>query len=126
MDGHETTASQLKDLSEPESRTIRQANIDGSCTFVAISDIELKKESIAEFKQWFSQVNREILSQFRGFLGRILVESPDGKHRIIVMTADKESFLAIRASEQHKELHAKALTFMTRPPTLSFYNVAAW
>ncbi|MEP0824682.1 MAG: antibiotic biosynthesis monooxygenase [Nitrososphaera sp.] len=124
MDLHETTTSQLNGLSEQESRTINQASI-GSCTFIAISDIELKKESIAEFKQWFSKVNREVLSQFRGFLGRILIETPDGKHRIIVMTADKESFLAIRASEQHKELHAKALTFMTRPPSLSFYNVAA-
>ncbi|HEX7032947.1 MAG TPA: antibiotic biosynthesis monooxygenase [Nitrososphaera sp.] len=126
MDRHETTTStsQLNDLSEPGSRTVGYASIDG-CTFIAISDIELKKESIADFKQWFSEVNREILSKFRGFLGRVLIESPDGKHRIIVMTADKESFLAIRASEQHKELHTKALTFMTRPPIVSFYNIAA-
>jgi heme-degrading monooxygenase HmoA len=95
-------------------------------TFVAIADIELKRESIAEFKQWFSEVNSKVLPQYRGFLGRILIESPDGRHRIIIMTADKESFLAIRASEQHKELHAKALTFMTKPPALSFYSIAAW
>lgn len=93
--------------------------------FVAIADIELKKEAIAEFKRWFSEVNSKILSQYRGFLGRILIESPDGRHRIIIMTADKESFLAIRASEQHKELHAKALTYMTKPPALSFYSIAA-
>jgi hypothetical protein len=41
------------------------------------------------------------------------------------VTEDKESFLFIRASQQHKELHAKALTFMVRPPKLSFYSIAA-
>jgi heme-degrading monooxygenase HmoA len=95
-------------------------------SFVAIADIELKKESIAEFKQWFSEVNCKILSQFRGFIARILIESPDSStHKIIFMTEDKGSFLSIRASQQHKELHAKALTFMTRPPKLSFYNITA-
>ncbi|HXG05788.1 MAG TPA: antibiotic biosynthesis monooxygenase [Nitrososphaera sp.] len=123
MDWHETVST-TSQLSEPESTISRHAGLD-KCTFIAISDIELKKESVEEFKQWFSKVNREVLSQFKGFLGRFLIESPDGKHRIIVMTADKESFLAIRASKQHKELHAKALTYMTRPPTLSFYNIAA-
>ena len=94
-------------------------------TFIAIADIELKKNSVAEFKRWFSEVNSKILSQFDGFLGRTLIESPDGRHKIICVTKDKESFLAIRASEQHKELHAKALTFMTRPPALSFFKIAA-
>ena len=94
--------------------------------FVAIADIELKKECISEFKQWFSNVNREVLSQFQGFIERVLIESPDGKHKIIFVTTDKEPFLAIRSSQQHKELHAKALTFMKRPPTLSFYNVSAY
>jgi heme-degrading monooxygenase HmoA len=95
-------------------------------SFVAIADIELKKESIAEFKQWFSEVNTKILSQFRGFIARILIESPDSSsHKVIFMTEDKESFLFIRASQQHKELHAKALTFMVRPPKLSFYGIAA-
>ena len=94
-------------------------------SFVAIADIELKKESIAEFKQWFSEVNTKILSRFRGFIARLLIESPDSSHKIIFMTEDKESFLSIRASQQHKELHAKALTFMVRPPKLSFYNIAA-
>lgn len=95
------------------------------CTFISIADVELKKESAEEFKKWFSEVNRKILSRYRGFLGRILIESPDGRHKIIIMTADKESFLAIRASQEHKEIHAKALTFMTRPPAISFYKIAA-
>lgn len=95
-------------------------------SFVAIADIELKKESIAEFKQWFSEVNTKILLRFRGFIARILIESPDSSsHKAIFVTEDKESFLFIRASQQHKELHAKALTFMVRPPKLSFYSIAA-
>ena len=94
-------------------------------TFIAIADIELKEKSVPEFKRWFSEVNSKILSQFDGFMGRTLIESPDGRHKIIFTTRDKESFLAIRASEQHKELHTKALTFMTRPPALSFFKIAA-
>ena len=93
--------------------------------FVSIADIELNKESIAEFKRWFTEVNTKILSQFDGFLGRMLIESPDGRRKIIFVARDKESFLAIRASKQHKELHAMALTFMTRPPALSFFGIAA-
>ena len=93
--------------------------------FVSIADIELNKESIAEFKRWFTEVNTKILSQFDGFLGRMLIESPDGRHKIIFVGRDNESFLAIRASKQHKELHAMALTFMTRPPALSFFGIAA-
>ena len=100
--------------------------IDKRCTFIAIADIELKKESVADFKKWFSEVNSSVLSQFKGFLGRILIESPDGRsHKILMMTEDKESLLAIRSSQQHKELHSKAQTFMVRPPAMSFYNIAA-
>lgn len=100
MDWHEATTSQ-RGSPESKSEILRYADRE-SCSFIAIADIELKKESTAEFKQWFSKVNKEVLSQFKGFIGRILIESPDGRHKIIFMTADKESFLAIRASEQHR------------------------
>jgi quinol monooxygenase YgiN len=100
--------------------------LDGrKCTFVAIADIELRRDCIAQFRKWFSEVNNQILSKYKGFIRRILIESPDGRHKIIFMIADKESFLAIRASQQHKELHEKALTFMTKPPAISFYEIAA-
>ena len=102
------------------------SGIGKRCTFVSIADIGLKNESVADFKRWFSEVNSKVLSQYKGFLGRVLIESPDGKnHKILFMTEDKESFLAIRSSPQHKELHARALTFMTKPPVVSFYGVAA-
>jgi heme-degrading monooxygenase HmoA len=41
--------------------------------FVAISDIELKKESMPEFKKWFSESNT-IVSKFDGFMSRRLLE----------------------------------------------------
>lgn len=94
------------------------------CRFLAITDVELKKETLAEFSKWFSEVNK-VLSHFDGFVSRILVESPNGKHKIILMTRDKESLLRIRASPQHKEIHSRALTFMSRPPVISFYGVMA-
>lgn len=95
------------------------------CKFLAIADVELKKETLAEFSKWFSEVNDGVLSRFDGFVSRILVESADGNHKIILMTRDKESLLRIRASPQHKEIHSKALTFMSRPPVISFYGVMA-
>ena len=128
LDWSEANPSQgSKSSLESLPRTVvTAAGMNERCTFVSIADIELKNEDIADFKKWFSEINRTVLSQYKGFLGRVLIESPDGKsHKILFMTEDKESFLAIRASPQHKELHAKALTFMTKPPVLSFYNIAA-
>ncbi len=129
------TAVDRRDVTTPQTTKaplklipiiMQHIGADQKCTFVAIADVELKRECIAEFKKWFSEVNSKILSHYKGFLGRVLIESPDGRHRIIIMAADKESFLAMRASRQHRELHAKALTFMTKPPSLSFYSIAAW
>jgi hypothetical protein len=112
MASQDTAGSSLKEKGE-------------ECRFLAITDVDLKKESLAEFTKWFSDINDNVLSRFDGFVSRILVESSDGKHKIILMTRDKESLLRIRASPQHKELHSKALTFMSRPPVVSFYSVAA-
>ncbi len=126
MDKHEIGPFQIFNGSlRSVSKITNNLKIDEKCTFVAIADIELRRECIAEFQEWFSEVNNQILSKYKGFIGRILIESPDGRHKIIFMTADKDSFLAIRASQQHKELHEKALTLMTKPPAISFYMIAA-
>lgn len=93
-------------------------------TFVVISDIELKKESMKEFKEWFSESNK-VVSKFDGFIARRLLESQDGKHRIIVMFRDRESFAKMHQTPEHMALHNKAVTFMARPPQPSFYNVIA-
>jgi heme-degrading monooxygenase HmoA len=94
-------------------------------TFVAISDIELKKESMQEFKEWFIESNK-VVSRFDGFLARRLIESHDGtKHKILVMFRDGESFSKMRMTKEHAEVHAQAMKFMSRPPMPTFYNVVA-
>lgn len=92
--------------------------------FVAISDIELKKETMHEFKVWFSESNK-VVSRFDGFMSRRLLESPDGRHRIMVIFRDKESFAKMHQTQEHSTIHAQAVKFMTRPPKPTFYSVVA-
>lgn len=92
--------------------------------FVVISDIELKKESMQEFKQWFVESNKTI-SKFDGFISRRLLESQDGKHRIMVVFSDRTSFASMHQTQQHTEVHSQAVRFMARPPVPSFYSVVA-
>jgi heme-degrading monooxygenase HmoA len=94
-------------------------------TFVAISEIELKKDSMKEFKEWFIESNK-VVSRFDGFISRRLLESQDGtKHRVVVVFRDRESFSRMHQTQEHAALHAKATTFMSRPPQPTFYNVVA-
>ena len=92
--------------------------------FVVISDIELKEELIQEFKKWFVETNK-IVSKYEGFIGRKLLESPNGKHRILVTFRDKESFARMHQTQEHSQIHAQAVKFMTRPPIPAFYSVVA-
>lgn len=92
-------------------------------TFVAISDIELKKESMNEFREWFMETNK-VVSKFDGFLARRLLESQDGsEHKIVVMFRDSDSFAKMRQSPEHVAVHRQAIKFMSRPPMPTFYNV---
>lgn len=92
--------------------------------FVAMADIELKKESVQEFKKWFTESNK-VISKFDGFIARRLLESQDGRYRVMVAFRDGDSFVKMLQSQEHAELHAQAVTFMTRPPAPTFYSVAA-
>lgn len=92
--------------------------------FVVISDIELKKESMQEFKKWFVESNK-VVSRFDGFIARRLLESQDGRHRIMVMFSDRESFEKMRQTQDHAAVHAQAVAFMARPPMPAFYSVVA-
>jgi len=48
--------------------------------FVAIhSNVPLKKDSLADFKNWFNESNTEI-SKNNGFVSRRLLESEDGTY----------------------------------------------
>ena len=92
--------------------------------FVVISDIELKKELMHDFKKWFVESNK-VVSKFDGFIARRLLESQDGRHRIIVVFSDRDSFAKMRQTQEHAAVHAQAVTFMDRPPMPAFYNVVA-
>ena len=92
--------------------------------FVVIADVTLKSDSIDDFKKWFAESNK-IVSKFDGFISRRLLQSHDGKHRIIVEFDNKESFNAMHQSEEHSQLHSKAITFMDATPSPKFYNVVA-
>lgn len=93
-------------------------------TFIVISDIELKEELMQEFKKWFVESNK-IVSKFDGFISRRLLESPNGKHRILVTFRDKESFARMHQTQEHAQIHAQAVRFMSRPPMPVFFSVVA-
>lgn len=94
--------------------------------FVVIADIELKEGAEAKFVKWFSQSNRNILSKIEGFVERKLLKSPDGRQlRIVLTCANKESFLGFYQSSEHMAAHQEAMTFMSRPPQMSFYHMIA-
>ena len=92
--------------------------------FVVISDIELKKESMQEFKQWFVQSNK-VISKFDGYISRRLLESPESAHRIMVVFSDREAFAKMHQSPVHAGIHSEAVKFMARPPRPAFYSVVA-
>lgn len=92
--------------------------------FVVISDIELKRESMQEFRKWFERSNK-VVASFDGFVARKLLESPEGQHRIIVMFRDRESFSKMHQTPVHAGLHNEAVGYMTRPPRPAFYSVVA-
>lgn len=92
--------------------------------FVVISDIQIKPDSIADFKKWFSESNK-IISKFDGFVNRRLLESKDGKHRVLVEFEDLEKFGKMHQSPEHEKLHSLAISFMAKLPEPKFYNVAS-
>ncbi len=92
--------------------------------FIVIADIQLKKGTESEFKQWFAESNKT-LSKLDGFVSRRLLESADGKHRIIIEHQSKETFEKMYQSQEHTKLHAQAITFMEESPLPKFYDIVA-
>jgi len=92
--------------------------------FVVISDIQIKPDSVVEFKKWFSESNKTV-SKFPGFVSRRLLESKEGKHRVLVEFEDLEKFGKMHQSPEHEKLHSMAVSFMAKLPEPKFYNVAS-
>ncbi len=92
--------------------------------FVVIADVSIKPESISDFKKWFSDANK-IISKFDGFVSRRLLETQDGKHRIVVEFENLEKFSQMHKSKEHDQVHSQAIQYMDRMPSPKFYNVVS-
>jgi len=92
--------------------------------FVVISDIKIKPDSVDDFKKWFSESNK-IVSKFDGFVNRRLLETSDGKHRVLVEFENLEKFSQMHKSPEHEKLHSTASTYMERLPEPKFFNVVS-
>jgi len=92
--------------------------------FVVISDIKIKPESVDDFKKWFSESNK-IVSKFDGFVNRRLLETKDGKHRVLVEFEDLDKFSKMHQSPEHEKLHSTASSYMERLPEPKFFTVVS-
>lgn len=92
--------------------------------FVVISDVQIKSESLVDFKNWFSESNI-IVSKFDGFVNRRLLETKDGKHRVLVEFENLEKFSKMHQSPEHEKLHSMAVSFMEKLPEPKFYTVVS-
>ncbi|MCE9651882.1 MAG: antibiotic biosynthesis monooxygenase [Nitrosarchaeum sp.] len=92
--------------------------------FVVISDIKIKPESVDDFKKWFSESNK-IVSKFDGFVNRRLLETKDGKHRVLVEFEDLDKFSKMHQSQEHEKLHSTASSYMERLPEPKFFTVVS-
>jgi len=92
--------------------------------FVVISDIQIKPESVNDFKNWFSESNK-IVSKFDGFVNRRLLETKDGKHRVLVEFEDLDKFSKMHQSPEHEKLHSTASSYMERLPEPKFFTVVS-
>ncbi|EPA06638.1 hypothetical protein BG20_I1530 [Candidatus Nitrosarchaeum limnium BG20] len=92
--------------------------------FVVISDIKIKSDSVDDFKKWFSESNK-IVSKFDGFVNRRLLETSDGKHRVLVEFENLDKFSQMHKSPEHEKLHSTAATFMEKLPEPRFFTVVS-
>ena len=92
--------------------------------FIVISDIQLKHDSVADFKKWFSESNK-VVSKFDGFVNRRLLETKDGKHRVLVEFENLEKFSKMHQSPEHEKVHSIAASYMEKLPEPKFYTVAS-
>lgn len=92
--------------------------------FIVISDIQIKPESLDDFKNWFSESNK-IVSKFDGFVNRRLLETKDGKHRVLVEFENLEKFSKMHQSPEHEKLHSVAGSYMEKLPEPKFYTVVS-
>ncbi|MGI0059168.1 MAG: antibiotic biosynthesis monooxygenase family protein [Nitrosotalea sp.] len=92
--------------------------------FVVAAEIQLKKGSEGEFKNWMTESNGE-LSKFDGFVRRRLLETRAGKHVILVEFETQAKFEAMHKTQEHFRIQSKGHSFMEGPPKPTFYEVVS-
>jgi heme-degrading monooxygenase HmoA len=90
--------------------------------FVVTAEIQIKKGSEDEFKNWIKESNAE-LSKFDGFVRRRLLETHNGKHIILVEFETKEKFETMHKTQEHSRIQSKGHSFMEGLPKPTFYEV---
>ncbi|MGI0062691.1 MAG: antibiotic biosynthesis monooxygenase family protein [Nitrosotalea sp.] len=88
------------------------------------AEIQLKKGSEGEFKNWITESNGE-LSKFDGFVRRRLLETRAGKHVILVEFETQAKFEAMHKTQEHFRIQSKGHSFMEGPPKPTFYEVVS-
>ena len=92
--------------------------------FVVTAEIQIKKGSENEFKNWIKESNTE-LSKFDGFVRRRLLETHNGKHVILVEFETKEKFETMHKTQEHFRIQSKGHSFMEGLPKPTFYEVVS-
>ena len=92
--------------------------------FVVAAEIQLKKGSEGEFKNWITESNGE-LSKFDGFVRRSLLETRAGKHVILVEFETQAKFETMHKTQEHFRIQSKGHSFMEGPPKPTFYEVVS-
>ncbi|MHB8546113.1 MAG: antibiotic biosynthesis monooxygenase family protein [Nitrosotalea sp.] len=92
--------------------------------FVVSAEIQIKKGSEGEFKNWISESNVD-LSKFDGFVRRRLLETRSGKHVILVEFETQAKFEAMHKTQEHFRIQSKGHSFMEGLPRPTFYEVVS-
>ncbi len=99
-------------------------SIPSNFMFVVTAEIQIKKGSENEFKDWIKESNAE-LSKFDGFVRRRLLETHNGKHIILVEFETKEKFETMHKTQEHFRIQSKGHSFMEGLPKPTFYEVVS-
>lgn len=92
--------------------------------FVVAAEIQIKKGSESEFRNWITESNDE-LSKFDGFVRRRLLESRNGKFVILVEFETKENFETMHKTQEHFRIQSKGHSYLEGPPKPTFYEVVS-
>ena len=90
---------------------------------VIISFPPIKAEKDAEFREWFSQTNKEF-ANFKGFIGRRLLKPlAQGNYAAIVEFENQDAFKAMNSSPAHGKASERVRPLFEGNPTPQFYEV---